>query len=58
MEGLGKSDVAAIGEGGDDKTSSVAEVLVGVFELSITDVGIAVPLCVVPPVSYRQVSNA
>lgn len=48
MKGLGQCDVASIGEGRDDKASRVAKVLVGVAELSITDVGKTVPLCVVP----------
>lgn len=49
MERLGQSDVATIGKRRDDQTSSVAKVLVGVAELSVTDVAIAVLLGFIPP---------
>ena len=47
---LRERDVAAIGEGGDDKAARVADVLVRVTELGIADVDEAVLLLVVPAV--------
>ena len=37
-----------VGEGSDDQSGSVAKVLVGVLELSITDVGVAVSRLIIP----------
>ena len=47
---LGQSDVASVGQGGDDEPGGVAEVLVPVLELGVADVGEAVELVLVPPV--------
>ncbi len=44
MEGLGEGDVAAVRQGSDHQAGCVPEVLVGVLELGVTDVGVAVPL--------------
>ena len=49
MKGLSESDVAAISERGDHQTSRVAQILIGVAELSVTDVSKTVLLCFIPP---------
>lgn len=46
---LGECDVASVSEWRDDKPWCVAEVLVTVAELSVANVGVTVPLTLVPP---------
>ena len=46
---LCEGDVAAVGERGDDQPRRVAQVLVAVAQLGVTDVGEAVPHLVIPP---------
>lgn len=54
MQRLRQRDVAAIGQGCDDQSRHVAEVLVSVDEARVADVGEAVALLVVPPVWSRK----
>ncbi len=49
MQRLCQRDVAAIGQGCDDQTRLVAQVLVGILELRVADVDEAVLPLVVPP---------
>jgi len=54
MERLSECDVAPIRERGDDKSSRVSKILVGILELGITDVGKAFSNGLIPPVSQLR----
>ena len=51
MERLCECDVAPVSQWRDDKTWCVTQVLIRVFELCITDIGVAVLACFVPSMS-------
>jgi len=54
---LCECDVTSIGERCDDESGSVAQVLVPVSELCVTDVGVTVHPVVVPPVSQLRLPH-